>query len=446
MNARGTRDIPPEEKIQKNKITQIVRNIFEQYGYTPLETPIITRQDVLFAKYSGGEEITQETFTLQDRGERDLGLRYDLTVPFAKYIGMNPNIKFPFKRYEIGKVFRDGPVKTGRFREFWQCDADVVGNNSFYAEVELMTIASKIFEKLKLKTIMEINSMQILKSLLKSYKIEEEKIPSLILTLDKIKKIPREEIIKELEQKGLSKETTITILEVFKSNISEAYKDFSKIDLMNEKNFIKFSDLMRDEEGKTELDNIQKVISTFNKLNKNKDFKLIFNPSLARGLSYYTGTVFEAFSADETSKIKSSLCGGGRYDQMIAQYLDDNNKKYPTVGMTIGLDVIDEVMKEILGQPTKKSTIAAYIVPINTLEYCLDLAEKLREKGVNVDLDVQEKGISKNLSYADYYKIPFVIIVGEEEISKGVLKLKNMISGEEEEISFEFASQLLKEI
>jgi len=186
--AKGTKDYPPEEKIARQEVIDKLRAIFELYGFSPLETPIIERFDVLSAKYAGGAEILKETFKFKDQGDRELGLRYDLTVPLARFIGMNPNLKMPFKRYQMGQVFRDGPIKTGRQREFWQCDVDTVGTKNMIADAEFIKIAQRFFEAIGLNVIIEINNRKLLDGLLEDLKIPEDKKNDVIIAIDKLKK------------------------------------------------------------------------------------------------------------------------------------------------------------------------------------------------------------------------------------------------------------------
>src|SRR3989344_4982677 len=168
--AKGVKDTPPEEKILQLKVVDTLRKNFELYGYSPLETPILERYDTLASKYAGGSEIIKETFKLRDQGKRDLGLRYDLTVPFCRFIAMNPNLKMPFKRYQIGRVFRDGPIKLGRFREFWQCDIDVVGIKSMKIDAEFIEIFNKVFKELNIKIEIKVNNRKILDAIMNKIK------------------------------------------------------------------------------------------------------------------------------------------------------------------------------------------------------------------------------------------------------------------------------------
>lgn len=406
--AKGTRDLIPKEALFKEEIISKLKKIFELYGYSPLETPILERYDTLSAKYAGGSEILKETFKLKDQGKRDLGLRYDLTVPFARFIGMNPNIKLPFKRYQIGPVFRDGPIKLGRFREFYQCDADVVGTKSMMAESELMNIAYRFFKEINQDIVIKVNSVKILKSIMDYLEIEKDKQDKVILTIDKKEKISNEELKKEL--KGLIKTKADKVLEI-----------------INKNNLNYLKKILKENDGINEIEELLKLT------------KVQFDVSLARGLSYYTGTIFEVYLKD--SKIKSSVAAGGRYDNMIQNFLESKNK-YPAVGISFGIDVILESLKK----PEKETTTEVYIIPINKQKEAFEITEKLRDNKLNADIDLIGRGISKNLDYADKLKIPYVILIGENELKQNKLKLKNMKTGEESLLSLNEIIKKLKNV
>ena len=405
QNAKGTKDIPPEEKIIKQKIVNTLKSVFELYSYNPLETPILERFEILSAKYAGGAEILKETFTLKDQGGRQLGLRYDLTVPFARFVGMNPNIKMPFKRYAIGRVFRDGPIKLGRYREFWQCDVDIVGCSSMKADAELLMLAKDTFKKLKLDIIIKVNNRKLMNSMLDYAGIPKSKINDAILSIDKLDKYGIDEVKKELEAKGMSQASLKKILELI------------SIKGNNEKKIEKFEKTLENKEGLKEIKELLTYI---------KDVE--FEPSLARGLSYYTGTVFEIFLKD--SKIKSSIAAGGRFDNMIKNFLE-TGKEYPAVGISFGLEVIMDAVK--LKQKIESKTVAkAYIIPIGTFERSMKICQKLRSQGINTDIDLLDRGPSKNMKFAGSLGIPYVIFIGEDELKKNKLKLRDMKTGKEE--------------
>ena len=406
--AKGTRDLIPKEALFKDEIISKLKKIFELYGYSPLETPILERYDTLSAKYAGGSEILKETFKLKDQGKRELGLRYDLTVPFARFVGMNPNIKLPFKRYQIGPVFRDGPIKLGRFREFYQCDADVVGTESIMAESELINLASRFFKEINQEITIKVNSIKILKSIMNYLEIEKDKQGKVILTIDKKEKISDEELKKELKA-------------IIKNKADKVLKIINKNDLSYLKKILK------DNGGINEIEELLRLT------------KAQFDVSLARGLSYYTGTIFEVYLRD--SNVKSSVAAGGRYDNMIQNFLESNNK-YPAVGISFGIDVILESLKK----PEKETTTEIYIIPINKQKESFEIAEKLRGNGLKIDMDLIGRGISKNLDYANKLRIPYVIFIGEEELKKDKLKLRNMKTGEESLLSLNDIIKRLKNV
>ena len=406
QTAKGVRDFPPEEKILRQQVVDILRTIFENYGFSPLETPILERFETLSAKYAGGAEILKETFKFKDQGDRDIGLRYDLTVPLARFVGMNPNLKLPFKRYEIGRVFRDGPIKLGRYREFWQCDIDIIGSKSMVAEAELLTIVDEVFKKLKIDIDLKINNRKLLDGIMIFAGIKENS-NSAILSLDKIEKIGQDGVEKELKEKGFSKDQ---IKGLFEAISKKKLSDFEK--------------LLKDNEGIKELKELFLLLDELKISYK-------FDPCLARGLAYYTGTVFEVFAKKEA--INSALAAGGRYDKMIGGFLE-SNKDYPAVGIAFGLEPITEILKTRV-KDVKKTVTKYFIIPIKTLKESLIVAKKLRDKEINTDIDLMDRGISKNLDYANSLGIPFVIIIGPEELKQKKVKVRDMKSGKETFVS-----------
>ncbi len=409
QNAKGTRDFPPEDKIIRQEVMNKLITFFERYGYSPLETPILERLDVLSAKYAGGAEILKETFSLKDQGDRDLCLRYDLTVPFCRFVGMNQQLKMPFKRYQIGEVFRDGPIKLGRYREFCQCDADVVGTKSMLADAECLMIAQDFFKAITLDVTLEVNNRKILNGMMESLAIPENKHMDVILAIDKIKKVPVKAIEEELAQKGVSAKKVDELLKICKTNGT------------NQEKIAKLRKILTSEQGKQGLDEMEECLNYLNQKN------VVFSISLCRGLAYYTGTVFEGFLTD--GSFTSSLCGGGRYDTMITAFLGKGD--YPAVGISFGIEPIIEVLKQKQAIQLKKTVTQVYIIPIGTLKECIAIAKELRAAGVNTDLDLNARGVSKNLNYANTLAIPYVLFVGEEEVKQKKVKLREMSSGNE---------------
>ncbi|QQG38868.1 MAG: histidine--tRNA ligase [Candidatus Woesearchaeota archaeon] len=413
--AKGTKDYGPEINIVRQRVVDTLKRIFMLYGFNPLETPVLERYETLSAKYAGGDEILKELFKLKDQGNRDLALRFDLTVPFSRYVGMNPNLKMPFKRFEIGKVFRDGPVSLERFREFTQCDIDVVGVKGMIADAEIIKVLQRVFKELKLDILIKVNNRKVLDSIMEAVKIPEDKRMDIILTIDKTDKITQKELIKELESKGLEKKQIKDLL----SSVYVESKD-------NKENIKRLKELLVNSEGILEVEELFKYID---------DKNVLFVPSLARGLAYYTGTVYEVFLKD--GELKTSLAAGGRFDNMIGGFLGQG--EYPSVGVAFGLDRITEVLSEKI-----KSVVKVYVVPIKTLKESLMIAEELRDIGINADIDMNERGISKNLGYANSYGIPYCLILGKKELEQGKFTLRDMNSGKEELLSLEEVKKRLK--
>ena len=392
--------------------------------YRPLETPILCFMDVLSSKYAGGAEILKEIYRLSDQGERELALRYDLTVPFARVIGMNPQLRFPFKRYEIGKVFRDGPVKTGRMREFMQCDVDIAGVKSQMAEAEFILMVLDAFEKLGLDVYVSYNNRKLLSGILQGLQIPDAKINSVILALDKLEKIGPEGVKKEIEALQLQDDTLKSIFDLYDHQQSE-------LDYFGEN----FPNRLV-EEGISELKELNAYLLEVDVLDKTR-----FNPFLARGLDIYTGTVFEVFLTD--AGISSSIAGGGRYDKIIGGFLDDG-QEYPAVGISFGLDVIYNALSMKKELQNNRSEIDLYIIPLGTGKESLRLAGLLRQSGWSVDIDMTGRRLKKSLDYANKEKIPYVIIYGEDELKSGIVKVKDMEKGEETTLSLQDLPQQLK--
>jgi len=404
---KGMRDFKPEKLIFRNNIVNSLIEIFELYGYSPLATPLLERYEILSSKYAGGTEILKETFKLKDQGNRELGLRYDLTVPMCRFVGMNPNLRMPFKRYQIGEVFRDGPIETGRYRQFTQYDVDVVGCKSMEAEAEIISLTNRFFKKLNFDFIIKVNNRKLLNDILTYCKVPKPKMSEAILSIDKLEKIGFDGVNEELMEKG------------FKIDIINNIKKIITIKGTNSEKISQLKKLLKKSEGLTEIETLNKYIDLLG-------IDINFEVTLARGLSYYTGTVFEVLL--KNSKIKTSVCGGGRYDKMIGDFLGKGD--YPAVGISFGLDRIYDAYIE-KNKEEKKTVTQVYIIPINTFKDSLKIAEELRNEGVKVDIDLAGKGPSKNLKYANSLNIPYVLFIGEDELKQNKVKLKDMKTGKE---------------
>lgn len=420
QNVKGTQDYLPHAEVVRSNIRRTLEDVFIQYGCKPLETPILNYTELMASKYGGGAEILEEMYTLTDRGERDLALRYDLTIPFAKVVAMNPTMRMPFKRYEIGKVFRDGPIKTGRFREFTQCDVDIVGVKSQIAEAELMIMALDAFHKLNLKVIIQYNNRKLLTGMLQVFETSDEKINKVVLILDKLEKVGLEAVTSELSEQGLPP-STVKLIKQFltdKNNTSYSY-------------FEPFS--AQSEQVKQGLEELKELETYLEFLGVNS--QCIFNPFLARGLEIYTGTIYEIFLSDKT--IKSSIGSGGRYDNAIGGLIG-TNENFSTVGISFGLDVIYTALNTSKEQILENPIVDFYIIPINTQKESLLVARHLRNKGYKVECEIGNKKIGKALDKANKEKFRSVIIIGEDEVKNNQFKIKDMFSGEERIESFVF--------
>ncbi len=418
QNVKGTVDYLPNEEVVRRNIRRTLEDVFIQYGCQPLETPILNYTELLGSKYGGGAEILEEMYTLTDRGKRDLALRYDLTIPFAKVVALNPTLRMPFKRYEIGKVFRDGPIKTGRFREFTQCDVDVVGVSSQIAEAELMMMAFDAFERLNILVTFEYNNRKLLTGILEVFQTAAEKINQVVLILDKLKKVGVEAVISELTQLGIAQETVALIRQFLVDETNTSYAYFEP--------FASENPLVK--EGLAELVELDSYLELLG-----IETQCVFNPFLARGLEIYTGTIYEIFLTNQT--ITSSIGSGGRYDQAIAGLLG-TKEKFSTVGISFGLDVIyTAVLKE---KEQRKAFVDYYVVPLNTEKESLLLARELRKQGYNVEFEMGKKRPGKALEKANKENFPKVIIVGEDEVNQNQYKIKDMVTGEEIIECFQF--------
>ena len=399
MNVKGTYDYMPNDMKIRNNILDVLRKNFERYGYLPIETPMINYYELLSYKYSDDAEILNEIYRLTDQGERDLGLRYDLTVPFCKVVGLNKDLSLPFRRYEIGRVFRNGPVKAGRTREFYQCDVDVVGIDNRYIEAEQILMAVNTYKELGIDVVVKYNNRKLMSGLIELAGISNEKIDSVIGIIDKLEKVSRKDLEDMLKELDIDDNTIKKLFNLFEKN----FDDYKALD--NEKV----------QEGISELDEVNNYLRELNIISKCE-----FTPTLARGLSIYTGIVFEFY--DKEKRITSAIGGGGRYDKIITNFMDNGNS-YPAIGLSFGLEPIFVILKQ---EMAKARLIDIYMVPLDTNVEVLKLATTLREKGYRVLIEMNKKKIGKCFEYAERNNIKYVMIIGENEVNSGTYKTKDM--------------------
>lgn len=425
-NLKGTKDFLPQEQVLRNYIMDTLKGVFELYGFLPLETPILCSYDLLASKYAGGAEILKEVYKLTDQGKRELGLRYDLTVPFAKVIATNPELSLPFRRYEIGKVFRDGPVKLGRTREFYQCDVDVCGITGNDVEVELFDMMLEGFKRLGLDVELIWNNRKFLSGIILQCGIEKDLISRTILSVDKLEKVGQKNVEKELLDAGVTAAQARKLFELFELSLTELNAMFGQNDATNE--------LLLD--GLKEVNHVQSLINALN-LTKNTRFV----PFLARGLEIYTGTVWEVL--DKSGILNSSLGGGGRYDNIITNFLDDG-KQYPAVGMSFGLEPIYEILRQ------KEQAIGAkkqvYIYAFDLKPAVFEIAKQLRSQNIGVIVELNKIKLKKALPWAEKQGINHVLILGEDEFEANVVTYKNLSQSSQVTISLEeFIESMRKE-
>jgi len=420
-NLKGTEDFLPKDQKVRNKIIDTLKTNFEKYGYMPLETPILNYYELLALKYEEGDEILNEIYKLSDQGNRNLGLRYDLTVPFCKVVGMQKELRLPFRRYEIGKVFRNGPVKLGRTREFYQCDVDVVGIEGSLIEAEQISMSINIFKELGIDINVLYNNRKLINGLLIECGIENPSF-NVIGILDKLDKVDKKTIYEMFEEINVSEIIVDNIFNTFGKTLDE-YNDLYK-----ETNNIYL------QEGLKELN---EVTTYLNKLNLQNN--ITFDSFLSRGLEIYTGIVFEF--KDKLKRLNGSLGAGGRYDKIITNFINDGNT-YPACGLSFGLEPIYVILKE---EYKNDSLVDYYIIPMNTELESLELANKIRSKGYSVLIEMNNRKIKKSFDFANKENIPYVIVLGENEINTNTITIKNMKEGVQNSINIdEFIKSLEK--
>ncbi|TAL62029.1 MAG: histidine--tRNA ligase [Bacteroidetes bacterium] len=468
---KGTRDFSPLEMVRRNFIFKTIREVFEKYGYQPIETPAMENMETLTGKY--GDEGDRLIFRIlnsgnflndfrQEQALKDIAnphninesdtfakldfnnsekylsrisekaLRYDLTVPFARYVVQHQNeITFPFKRYQIQPVWRADRPQKGRYREFYQCDADVIGSDSLLNEVELAQIINDVYSKLGISVTIKINNRKILQGIAE-YVGEPNKMIDIAIAIDKLDKVGIDGVIEELSIKGFSSEKSRLITEI----VFQRYAQKSAIDFFGNmpsdiKEMYKENPLIL--KGFEEL---RYIVNSINKL-ESFDSKIQFDLSLARGLNYYTGAIFEVKANDVQI---GSVCGGGRYDDLTGIFGLPN---VSGVGISFGIDRIFDVMNELklfekLELPVSTTKVMLAHFGEDERNYCIGVASQLRAAGINTEIypDVTKK-IAKQFDYANKKQIPFVIVVGGDEMKTGELTLKNMATGEQTKMKTE---------
>lgn len=426
----GFLELLPEEQIQFNRMYDTIRSVYERYGFLPLDTPTIELSEVLLAK-AGGE--TEKQIYRFEKGDNDLSLRFDLTVPLARYVSQHfPELAFPFKRYQMSKVFRGERPQKGRFREFYQCDIDVIGVDSLdlVYDAEMPAVIYHVFKELDFGSFtIRMNNRKVLNGFFTALGYAD-KIGDILRTIDKLEKMGKNAVVEELSEYGVKTEDIESIL------------SFLAIQGANDDVLAALSALSVDNETYKEgVDELRKVIGYLRRFGIEEEAYKI-DLTIARGLDYYTGTVYETMLNDYPSM--GSVCSGGRYDNLTEYYTD---QKLPGIGISIGLSRLFYQLKENGLLKSGAASIAKCIViPMGEedMDAALTVAAELRGSSIPADVYYQQKGMKQKMKYAARLGIPFAAIIGESERQNGTVMLKNMETGEQQEVPVkELAAKLV---
>ncbi len=436
---KGTRDFSPLEMARRNHIFDTIRRIFKVHGFLPIETPAMENLSSLMGKY--GDEGDKLLFKILNSGDfkallspEDLsqtpagklgtmisgkGLRYDLTVPFARFVVQHRNeLTFPFKRYQIQPVWRADRPQRGRYREFYQCDVDVIGSTSLLNEFELIQIIDEVFTALGLKVVIKLNNRKVLAGIAEVIGAPE-RMTDITVAIDKLEKIGQEGVLAELEQKGLSQDSIQKLdpLLLMEGSTQE------KLEFL--KKFLKASEIGN--EGLSELGRLLDYVET-DPVGADLEFDL----TLARGLNYYTGSILEVKSAEVSI---GSICGGGRYDDLTGIF---GLEGVSGVGISFGADRIYDVLNQLERFP-KRATLDTTLLFVNfgetEVKHIIPILGSLRKNGIATELYPEQAKMKKQMTYANSREIPFVALVGEQEIQDGYITLKEMETGKQERLT-----------
>lgn len=443
---KGTRDFLPQEAVRRNYIFRIIQEVFHLFGYQPIETPAMENLSTLLGKY--GEEGDKLLFRILNSGDFlsgvpagipydssewskyicDRGLRYDLTVPFARFVVQHYNeLVFPFKRYQMQPVWRADRPQKGRYREFYQCDADVIGSNSLLNELELVQMIDEVFRRLSLRVLIKLNNRKILAGIAETIGMADQLTP-LTIALDKLEKTGEEKVLQELSATGAGAE------------VIEKLIPFLRITGGNESRLEQLSEMIKaSEEGRkgiAEMKELMGYVSSYA-----PEANVEFDITLARGLNYYTGTIVEVKSLDVSI---GSICGGGRYDNLTGIF---GLPGISGVGVSFGADRIYDVLQQTNRFPAGDTTACSVLFANfggKAVQPALEFVRKLRSAGISSEIYPDNAKLKKQLDYANRRNIPYVVLAGEEELSEGKVTLKNMTTGEQKKVAVEELADVLR--
>ncbi len=422
---KGMRDFPPDEMRKREYVMSVVKTVFEKYGFLPFETPAIEFQDTLKNKYGEEEKLIWQ---FEDMGGRKVALRYDLTVPLARYMAMNRNMPKPFKRYQIGRVWRYDQPQKGRYREFWQCDIDSLGSKNSIADAEIIAVVYESLIKLGFKSFeIKINNRKLMDEIYKAIGIPEKEIRDVYVSVDKYDKLGVNGVKKELQKRKIDSKLIEKVLELIQINGKSDYVI---------KRLIPFVKTMESKIALSETKELFGYLKEFGIEEKYFSFDL----SLARGLDYYTSFVFETFVTEP--KI-GSITGGGRYDELIRLF---SGEDVPATGTSLGIERIIDVMTELNMFNLSKSNVKIFVASAKdeTRGKALEIATQLRNEGMNIDIDIMGRKLSKQFEYAANLDVLYVIIVGPKDLENERITLRNMENGKETKVEIKNLVEVLK--
>ena len=431
--ARGTRDFMPAEMARRQYIFDTVRKVFQDFGYQPLETPAFESWELLGAKGGGGEAIKDEVYLFRDKGNRQMGLRFDLTVPLARVVANNPQLPKPFKRYQIGPVWRYDNPQAGRFREFWQADADVIGSASMAADAECIALFAECLMKLGFRDFeIRLNNRKLLNGIMDAIGIGRKKSLAVFRALDKLEKQGEDAVGKELIKAGIKPKQSETLMNIINAGgrPKEAIKRARKL----------LEGFMEAVKGLDELEEIVELSGSHGVADR-----ITIDLSLVRGLDYYTGPIYEISANSNAGTSVGSIAGGGRYDNLIELY---GGSSTPATGGSLGIERICEIMsaegmfKDIPASRTRVLVAAARDEP-KLRQKAIETAQKLRSEGIAAETDLMGRKLKKGLDYATGRGIPYIIIIGDKELKSGRLALRDMAKREQKSMPLQRILKIL---